>query len=117
MTKSYYLIQDSFRQLIRTKGIFLTFILSSLVSIIGFFCYFLFLFFNHIHLGMVADLEKETDFIAVQMGMAPVMAMLVFKIGALILSLLIFLLLILYIKKASSSFYFLNKSKSKSDIY
>ena len=82
-----------------------------------FFCYFLFLFFNHIHLGMVADLEKETDFIAVQMGMAPVMAMLVFKIGALILSLLIFLLLILYIKKASSSFYFLNKSKSKSDIY
>ncbi|MEG0284461.1 MULTISPECIES: FtsX-like permease family protein [Vagococcus] len=113
MTKSYYLIQDSFRQLIRTKGIFLTFILSSLVSIIGFFCYFLFLFFNHIHLGMVADLEKETDFIAVQMGMAPVMAMLVFKIGALILSLLIFLLLILYIKKSFKQFLFSQQEQVK----
>lgn len=100
LIKLYYLSQDCLKNLLRTKGIISTFILSLLIGTTAFFSINLFLLFHHIHKEMVAALESETDFIAVQMGMAPVVGMLIFKIGIFILSLTLILLTIAYIKKS-----------------
>lgn len=98
--KGYYLLQDSFQQLLRTKGVGGTLILSSLIATISFFCFYLFLFFHHIHQGMLTTLEQETDPMSIQIGLGPILGMLLFKLGVCLMSLILFLLTIFYIKKS-----------------
>ena len=109
--KLYYVLQNSCHNLIRTKGIFSTLILSLLIATISFFTFNVFLFFNHIHQQMVLSLESETDFISVQMGMAPVMGMLIFKIAVFILAITLILLTITYIKKSFKQFLITQKEE------
>lgn len=113
MIKFLYLIENSTKNLIRTNGMISTFILSLLVSIIAFFSYNVFLFFNHVHQGMVTSLENETDFIEIQMSTGPIMGLAIFKIGALLLSLALLLLTIGTIKRSHKQFLIAQKDDFK----
>lgn len=111
--KLNYILQNSFYNLIRTKGITSTFILSVLISIISFFCFTLFLFFNHIHQQMVLSLENETDLIVLQTNGAPIMAIFFFKVSTFLLFIILVFLSIGYIKKSFKQFLITQKSEFK----
>ena len=100
MTKIYYVLQSSVKNLVRTEGIMSTSVLSLFVFIVTFFSFNLFLFFSHLHKQMLITLEQETDFISLQMGTTSVMAMLFFKIGALVVTILLMMLAVGNIKRS-----------------
>lgn len=81
-----------------------TFILATLVSIMSFFSFNVFFFFQYLHTQMVEALEEETDFIVAQMSMAPVMGMFLFKIATCLISILLLFLTLGYIKRSFTQF-------------
>lgn len=113
MIKFFYLIQNSFKNLVRTKGIVSTFILSLLISIMAFFTFNIFLFFSHLHERMLASLENETDFIEIQMSTGPIMGFAIFKFGALLLAISLLFLTIGTIKRSHRQFLIAQKEDFK----
>lgn len=61
LIKGYYLLINSFRNVIRTKGILSTFLLSSLISTIAFFSFNVYAFFSHLQNNMAESIDKETQ--------------------------------------------------------
>ncbi len=102
--KHVYLLENSLKNLMRTKGIVGTFVLSILLAIISFFSFNSYLFFSHIQKQMLESLEEETDLIEIQMSGAPIMAMTIFKIAAFLIFVALILLTIGNMKKSFKQF-------------
>lgn len=104
LVKFYYLILDSSKNLFRTKGAVSTFLLSMILSVISFFSLESFLFLTHMQQKMNDSLEKETDFIEIQMSKGPIIVMNFFKIALFLLSTVLILLTVGTIKKSFKQF-------------
>lgn len=104
LVKFYYLILDSSKNLFRTKGTVSTFMLSMILSVISFFSLEGFLFLTHMQQKMNNSLEKETDFIEIQMSKGPIIVMNFFKIALFLLSIVLLLLTVGTIKKSFKQF-------------
>lgn len=104
LVKFYYLILDSSKNLFRTKGTVSTFLLSMILSVISFFSLEGFLFLTHMQQKMNNSLEKETDFIEIQMSKGPIIVMNFFKIALFLLSTVLILLTVGTIKKSFKQF-------------
>ncbi|MEG0254491.1 hypothetical protein, partial [Vagococcus sp.] len=92
------------KNVFRTKGIISTFILSELLAVISFFCFYVFQFVSHMQKQMIISLEKETDFVTVQMSGFPITTMFVFKLAAGIITMSLILLLVGTVKRSFYQF-------------
>lgn len=113
LIKGYYLLINSFKNVIRTKGILSTFLLSILISAIAFFSFNVYAFFSHLQKNMTESIDKETDLTEIQMNAAPLMAMAIFKFAALLLFIALLLLTIANIKRSFSQFFVAQKNEFK----
>lgn len=113
MIKIYYLFQNSLKNIYRTKGVFSTLILGELIAVMAFFCFYVYQFVSHMQKQMILSLEKETDFITIQMSGFPIMTMFVFKLVTLILTILLVLLLVSTIKRSFYQFLLSQKNDIK----